>query len=232
VVRFTEREGEGTDLRVIFDKIPADRGGAHNGGRLRFGPDGKLYVTTGSAKDSDNEAQNVAILEGKILRLNPDGSVPEDNPIPGSPVYAVGLRNPYGIDFHPMTGQLYASDNGAKDHEELNLIHPGGNYGWPVVTGATGDARFIDPIWDSGSERQGVSGLAIYSGAQFPDYEGDVFFCVMTSDLLRRVKLAPPGYDSIQLVQDLPVHCQLDVANGPDGALYVADLNRVYRVAR
>ena len=232
VVRLTERNGEGTDLQVVFDRIPADVKGSHNGGRLLFGPDGKLYVGTGAPGDESTGAQKPNVLEGKILRLNPDGSVPPDNPTPGSPVYALGLRNPYGIDVHPQTGRLYAIDNGPKGYDELNLIRPGANYGSPVVLGAPGDARFVDPLWHSGADRPGLSGLAFYVGQQLTEYRGDLFFCLWNSGLLRRVRLASPEYERIEQTEDLAVDCRLDVANGPDGALYTAGLTRISRLGR
>ncbi len=232
VVRFTEQDGVGSDLQVLFDKIPADSKGSHNGGRLRFGPDGKLYVSTGTPGDEGGRAQEMTVLEGKILRLNADGSIPADNPSPGSPVYARGLRNPYGMDFHPRTGQLYSVDNGPKGYDELNVIHPGGNYGTPLVVGAPGDPRFVDPMWTSGAERLGLSGLAFYSGQQLPEYRGDMFFCLWNAGLLRRVRLGAPEQDRIEEMEDLAADCRLDVAEGLDGALYVAGINRIQRIGR
>ena len=232
VVRLTERDGVGSDVQVLFDKIPADVKGSHNGGRLRFGPDGKLYVATGTPGDEGGRAQEIKVMEGKILRLNPDGSVPADNPVPSSPVYAYGLRNPYGMDFHPRTGRLYAVDNGPKGYDELNVIRPGGNYGTPVVVGAPGDARFIDPIWNSGSERLGLSGMVFYSGGQIPEYAGDMFFCVWNTGVLRRVRLGGPELEQVEEMEDLAADCRLDVAEGPDGALYVAGINRIERLGR
>jgi aldose sugar dehydrogenase len=230
VVRFTERDGVASAEQVIFDRIPADSKGSHNGGRMAFGPDGKLYVATGAPGDDSRGAQRLEVLEGKILRLNPDGTAPADNPVAGSPVYALGLRNPYGIAFHPRSGQLYAVDNGPKGYDELNLIRAGGNYGSPTVVGAAGDSRFVDPIWQSGSDRLGLAGLTFYSGAQLADYRGDMFMCLWNAGLLRRVRLAEGDGARIEAIEDLAVDCRLDVTDGPDGALYVADIARILRV--
>ena len=232
VVRLTDRNGGGTDTKVILDKIPADVKGSHNGGRMLFGPDGKLYVATGIRGDEATGSQQPKALEGKILRLEPDGSVPSDNPVPNSPVYALGLRNPYGIAFHPRTGRLYAIDNGPKGYDELNLIRPGGNFGWPTVMGASGDARFVDPLWQSGPERLGLSGLAFYTGGQLDEYQGDLFFCLWNTGTMRRVRLAAPDYERIEQMEDLAVDCRLDVANGPDGALYTAGITQIHRLGR
>ena len=128
--------------RVILDNIP----GAiiHNGGILSFGPDGKLYISTGDAKDEES-AQDIKSLSGKILRINPDGTIPEDNPFRGSPVWSVGHRNIFGMSFDEK-GNLYVTENGTSRDDEINLIKRGKNYGWPVVLGMSNDSRFEDPI--------------------------------------------------------------------------------------
>lgn len=128
--------------KVILDKIP----GAiiHNGGILAFGPDGKLYVSTGDARDEDL-SQDIKSLAGKILRINPDGSVPEDNPYKGSPVWSIGHRNIFGMAFDE-NGDLYITENGTHKDDEINIIQRGKNYGWPLVLGFSDDKRFINPI--------------------------------------------------------------------------------------
>lgn len=128
--------------RVILDKIP----GAiiHNGGILSFGPDGKLYISTGDARDEES-AQDIKSLSGKILRINPDGTIPEDNPFKGSPVWSLGHRNIFGMAFDEK-GNLYITENGTSRDDEINLIKRGKNYGWPVVLGMSNDSRFEDPI--------------------------------------------------------------------------------------
>ncbi len=127
ISRLTFRNGRLEDEVVLLDRIPASL--QHAGSRLEFGPDGKLYATTGDA-DQDAMSQLVSFLGGKVLRINPDGSVPKDNPVPGSYVYSLGHRNPQGIAWHPKTGHLYASEHGPKRYDEINRIFPGKNYGW------------------------------------------------------------------------------------------------------
>lgn len=146
---------------VILEGIP--HAAIHDGGRIVFGPDGNLYVGTGDAGDADL-AQDPASLAGKILRISPDGSVPADNPVPGSAVYSLGHRNVQGLAFDPE-GRLWASEFGSGDVDELNLIVPGGNYGWPIHEGAAGDPRFIDPAaaW-SPTSIASPSGMAILAG--------------------------------------------------------------------
>jgi glucose/arabinose dehydrogenase len=108
IVRFTDVDNVGTSMTVIFDDIGASRRGAHNGGRLVFGPDGKLYVTVGNAEEKEN-SQDLKNPNGKVLRLNSDGSIPADNPIPGSPIFAYGFRNMFGLALHPTTQLFYVT---------------------------------------------------------------------------------------------------------------------------
>lgn len=142
---------------VVIDGIPAAR--THNGGRIAFGPDGMLYVTTGDAGDRDS-AQDLDALSGKILRLAADGGVPVDNPFPGSPVYSYGHRNPQGIAWD-ADGTMYASEFGQDTWDELNVIAAGGNYGWPEAEGVTGDEEFVDPVQQWAPGDASPSGIAI-----------------------------------------------------------------------
>lgn len=146
----------GEPTRVI-DGIPA--AGNHNGGRIAFGPDGMLYVTTGDAGDRDS-AQDVDALSGKILRLTPEGDVPDDNPFAGSPVYSYGHRNPQGIAWD-ADGRMYASEFGQDTWDELNVIEAGGNYGWPDVEGIADDADYIDPVQQWRPDAASPSGIAV-----------------------------------------------------------------------
>ncbi len=142
---------------TVIDGIPA--AGNHNGGRIAFGPDGMLYVTTGDAGDRPS-AQDLGALSGKILRLEPDGGIPADNPFPGSPVYSYGHRNPQGIGWD-RDGTMYASEFGQDTWDELNVIVAGGNYGWPDAEGIAGDARYIDPVQQWAPPEASPSGIAV-----------------------------------------------------------------------
>jgi len=127
---------------IILDKIP----GAiiHNGGILEFGADGKLYISTGDARD-ENLSQDIKSLAGKVLRINPDGSIPEDNPYKGSPIWSIGHRNIFGMAFDEK-GNLYITENGTHRDDEINAIEKGKNYGWPIALGFSKDIRFVNPI--------------------------------------------------------------------------------------
>lgn len=136
----------------------------HNGGRIAFGPDQMLYIATGDAGEPQR-AQDPADLAGKILRVAADGSVPTDNPIAGSAVYSLGHRNVQGLAFDE-TGQLWASEFGAKDVDEVNRITAGANYGWPLVEGPGGGQQFTDPYaWFAPTSTASPSGIAYAQGS-------------------------------------------------------------------
>jgi glucose/arabinose dehydrogenase len=133
------------------------KAGNHNGGRIKFGPDGALYITAGDAGVRER-SQNPAELGGKILRVNPDGTVPTDNPFAGSPVYSYGHRNPQGIAWD-RDGNLWAAEFGQNTWDELNLIEPGVNYGWPVVEGIGTDPAMRNPVHQWSTAEASPSGL-------------------------------------------------------------------------
>ncbi|MDR6971528.1 PQQ-dependent sugar dehydrogenase [Leifsonia shinshuensis] len=162
----------------------------HDGGRIAFGPDGMLYVTVGDASDPQR-AQDVAYLGGKILRLTPDGDVPADNPFPGSPVWSYGHRNPQGIGWDSR-GTMWAAEFGQNTWDELNIIHPGNNYGWPVVEGVGGDPRFIDPVHQWPTDEASPSGLAVVGDTIFlAALRGERLWTVWPTDGGAPVSVAP-----------------------------------------
>jgi len=233
VVRLTEREGRGADPFVLLDRIPGSV--IHDGGRIKFGPDGKLYITTGDA-NAPSSAQEVTSLAGKILRLNPDGSIPADNPFPNSPVWSYGHRNPQGLAWHPITGALFSTEHGPSGlppnccHDEVNVIEPGRNYGWPRVFGIARDPQFVDPILESGLDTWAPSGATFYSTDRLPEeWRGRLFFAALRGQHLQRVTLRAPDFRSVERAEKLFVGDfgrLRDVVQGPDGFLYVTTSNR------
>ncbi|MEV8212802.1 PQQ-dependent sugar dehydrogenase [Leifsonia sp. NPDC077715] len=147
----------------VLTGIP--KAGNHDGGRIAFGPDGMLYITAGDASNPAN-AQNVGSLGGKILRVTPDGQVPADNPFAGSSVWTYGHRNPQGIGWDSR-GTMWASEFGQNTWDELNIIRPGSNYGWPVVEGVGGDPAYTDPVYQWPTSAASPSGLAVVGDTVF-----------------------------------------------------------------
>ena len=174
-VRRFEVDVEQRELRnetVIIDGIPSDR--IHNGGRIAFGPDGLLYVTTGDAANS-TLAQDSESLAGAILRLNDDGSIPEDNPFDNA-VYSYGHRNPQGLAWD-AEGRLWATEHGSNARDELNRIEPGRNYGWPTITGCETHPEMASPVFHS-------SEYATWAPAGAAAVDGSVFFAGLRGERL------------------------------------------------
>lgn len=195
LVRMRDDNGRGVEETILLDNIPG--GSIHDGGRVKFGPDGKLYVTTGDAGNSAN-AQDMRSLGGKILRLEKDGKVPADNPTAGSPVYSFGHRNVEGIAWHPDTKALYQTEHGPSGvfpeccHDEVNLIVAGANYGWPTVRGIARDARFRDPLLESGGTDTWAPAGAAFATRPGP-FRGSFLFATLRGVHLHRVVFGPDG---------------------------------------
>ena len=236
VSRFTERDGSLSEERVILGDAPG--GEIHTAGRLKFGPDGKLYLATGDVLNR-TLPQDPGSLGGKILRFNPDGTVPADNPTPGSYVYSLGHRNPQGLAWHPVTGDLWITDHGPSPtiagepffccHDEINRIVPGGNYGWPLSAGATSDPRFIGPALESGAGTWAPSGAAfVHGNGPLASWSGSFVYGTLLGQHLGRITFAGPGYATVQSSEELLVGAfgrMREVAQGPDGYLYLTTSN-------
>ncbi len=225
VSRLTESQGRAGNEVVILDDLPA--GSIHDGGRVKFGPDGKLYVTQGDAGNT-SLSQSLSSLGGKILRINPDGSIPGDNPFPGSPIYSYGHRNPQGLAWHPATGQLFSTEHGPSGNDEVNVIRAGGNYGWPVIVGRGGSPDFIDPILLF-NPAVAPGGATFYSGSQLSPWQGSLFFTALIGQHLHRVVLTGPQLDQVGSNERLfqgEFGRLRDVAQGTDGFLYFSTSNR------
>ncbi len=213
VVRMRYSGGRLGPPRVLLSGIP--RAQNHNGGRLRFGPGGRLYVSTGDAGLRD-EAQARGSLAGKILRINPDGSVPAGNPF-GNPVWSYGHRNIEGLAFDAR-GRLWASELGENIRDEMNRIHRGGNYGWPTVEGGDGPGPFRDPFVTWATSRCSPSGIATSHGYA---YVG-----ALRGEALWRVKLnAPRARHKVRYLHERLGRIRT-VERAPDGTLWITTSNR------
>jgi glucose/arabinose dehydrogenase len=231
ISRIRDNSGRGGAEQILLDSFP----GAviHDGCRLRFGPDGKLYATTGDAAQR-SQAQDLGSLAGKILRLNPDGTVPADNPFgPASPVYTYGHRNPQGLAFHPQTGVLFATEHGPSGevgfgaYDEVNIIVAGGNYAWPEAVGAPHLPQFHDPLLSYPDAAVPPGDATFYLAPLIPQWTGNFFFASLGAQHLQRVVLDDAG--NVVAIERLfaGVYGRLrEVVEGPDGALYVTTSNR------
>lgn len=186
VSQFTFEKNSLKDEKVILDNLPG--GLIHNGGRLRFGPDGKLWVLTGDA-GNENLAQSLSSLGGKVLRLNDDGSIPDDNPLKNSAIYSYGHRNPQGLDWSPEGRELYISEHGSSNFDEINIVKANQNYGWPQVSRCfSDDPRFQNPILCSEETTWAPSGLAFLK-TDLPKYKNSFIFAGLRGQILERVKV-------------------------------------------
>jgi glucose/arabinose dehydrogenase len=209
----------------------------HNGGNLHFGPDGKLYISVGNSDDKNDAvdpAQDLNSPLGKLHRFNAGVplSVPGDNPFSGRSIYAYGLRNSFDFDFDPITGQVFATENGDACNDEINRLLPGGNYGWrpnyPCDDGAPGGPNpaynTIPPLiyW---TYSIAPTGLTFYRGDLIPEWKNDLFMCAFkdSSTALHHFKLnaARTAITSHTIISG--TQCRTDVLTGPDGALYYSE---------
>jgi aldose sugar dehydrogenase len=236
------------DLQVIFKATPLKDTDNHYGGRLAFLPDGTFVLTVGEGFEYREQAQNLSSDLGKIVRLNDDGSVPQDNPFVGRAsvrpeIYTWGHRNEQGLIFDAQSGRLYETEHGPRGGDELNIIVAGRNYGWPVITyGMDYSGAYVSPYTQRPGLEQPViywtpsiapSGLALYRGDKFPAWQGDLFVGALAFKHLRRVHLDERGnvLDQEQLLNDL--HWRIrDVRAAPDGYLYVCTDETDGRVLR
>jgi glucose/arabinose dehydrogenase len=236
------------DLQVIFKATPLKDTDNHYGGRMAFLPDGTFVLTIGEGFEYREQAQDLASDLGKIVRLNEDGSVPQDNPFVGQAgvrpeIYTWGHRNEQGLIFDAQSGLLYETEHGPRGGDELNIIVAHKNYGWPVITyGMDYSGAYVSPYTQRPGLEQPViywtpsiapSGLAMYRGEKFPAWKGDLFVGALAFKHLRRVHLDERGnvMNQEELLNDL--HWRIrDVRAAPDGYLYVSTDEADGRVLR
>ena len=218
VIRITEEDNKAIQVVTILDKIPGSA--FSNGGVIKFGPDGKLYVGTGSVSDYSDEPQNLDSLSGKILRLNDDGTIPSDNPFEESYVFTLGHRNPTGLAWNSQ-GQMYATDSGPTKNDEINLIKAGSNYGWPEVQCFSKIVNLVNPLecFDPGLE---PGGIIFYSGDKF-DIDNQMILATQKATNLFKVQINDDGVNLDRILSG--VGRIRDVGQGPDGYVYIITTN-------
>ena len=225
VVRYREVGNTLGEPAVLLDQVGAADN--HDGARVRFGPDRKLYVTMGDTA-APPTAQDLGTLTGKILRLNDDGSVPADNPFAGSPIFSYGHRNPQGIDWHPVTGEPWGSEHGQTGNDEINRLQPGRNYGWPVIEADQTRAGMETPIMFF-SPSIAPSGASFYTGTAIAGFRQNLFVGALAGQHLLRVRFEPNDPNRVAGTERLLAGRFgriRDVVSGPDGALYLCTSNR------
>jgi glucose/arabinose dehydrogenase len=227
------------NLQVIFSQKPKLPSKAHFGSRLVFDQKGHLFVTLGERSEARfrEQAQDLGSHLGKIVRIRPDGSVPEDNPFVGQSgalpeIWSYGHRNIQAAAIHPETGALWEIEHGPRGGDEINIAEPGANYGWPVVShgvnyegtpvgsGRQRQAGMVDPLY-TWTPVIAPSGMIFYSGSAFPDWRGDLFVGGLRSTALVRLELDGSRVaNEERLLEDLGKRIR-DVVEGPDGVLYL-----------
>ncbi|NRA06356.1 MAG: PQQ-dependent sugar dehydrogenase [Nitrosopumilus sp.] len=222
LVRYVESNNSLTEDKILFEGIPG--ASYHDGGRIKFGPDGKLYITTGDSGDP-NLSQRLDSLAGKILRINSDGSIPEDNPFPDSAVFSFGHRNPQGIGWD-KSGVLIGTEHGQSAHDEINLIQAGKNYGWPDVIGDETKDGMTNPLLHSGDDTWAPSGGSFYYGDEIPHWNGKYFVASLRGEHLLAIdfdsKYNVVSFEKLFLGEFGRLR---NVVSGPDG-LYVLTSNQ------
>lgn len=239
-------------VRVIFRALPTYNGTLHFGSRLAFGPDRKLYITTGDRSDAPMRkyAQQLDNHLGKVLRINPDGSIPDDNPFVGQSnakpeIWSYGHRNTQAMAFD-ADGKLWITEHGTRGGDELNLIEKGKNYGWPVQ--AYGEEYSGQPIAGAETSRPGMeqpvyywdpviapSGMQFYTGSVFPEWRGNLFIGALKDENLVRLRMANTRVSGEERLLGQRSQRIRDVRQGADGALYIVtdqqngELWRVHR---
>lgn len=236
VVRFTEAEGIGRDPEVMLEIPLTTNSLIHNGGNLHFDAEGRLYLSVGDYENPAN-AQDLDVMPGKIHRFDVTeaGLIPaEGNPFEGSSIFAYGLRNSFDFAFDPETGSIYATENGDHCDDEINLILRGFHYGHGEDYRCGGTAAGVDTTYYVQpmirfTPTEAPTGILIYDHEAAPAWAGNLFFCVWNDGYpsLRMLTL-DEGRRAIDTITEIPLgagRCRIDIAAGPDGALYMSSVD-------
>lgn len=227
---------------IAFDGYVIRRGmiaaSNHDGCRIRFGPDQKLWVTMGDAGNS-SRAQDPNVMNGKVLRVNSDGTIPTDNPVllgaaARTAIYTWGNRNPQGLTFEPGTGRAFEVEHGDATHDEINILVAGGNYGYPIYRGPAGVPGYVDPAWSSGSVTLATSGGEFVSGPQWGAWSGSLMVATLKEQDLRRFELFDASARQADILFNNVWGRLRTPRLAPDGSLYLTTDNgtgdRVIRI--
>jgi glucose/arabinose dehydrogenase len=232
-----------TEVRTIFEMSGGDFGDRHFGSRIKEAADGTLYVTIGDRGDRES-AQDLSRHNGSVLRLNRDGSVPKDNPFQNSQapeIWSYGHRNPQGLDI-ASDGTIWAVEHGARGGDEVNVIEKGNNYGWPVISYGT---HYSGGKIGEGTSKAGMeqpefywdpsiapSGLMVYEGDMFPEWQGDIFVGSLKFDYISRLSGQP--FREVQQIETPETRRVRDVREAPDGSIWFIseDRDAIYRLSR
>ncbi|MGX5217666.1 PQQ-dependent sugar dehydrogenase [Pseudomonas segetis] len=240
-------DGQLQDVKTLFTALPAKAGSSHYGGRIAFLPDNSLLLTLGDGFDYREQAQDLSNHLGKIVRINRDGSVPEDNPFvdvkdAAPEVYSYGHRNVQGIVYAPQLKRVYSHEHGPRGGDELNLIKPGVNYGWPLITyGVDYNGAQISPYTELPGLEQPLlqwtpsvapSSLMLYSGSGFKYWKGDLFASTLAEKSVRRIRMKNGMLAGQEvLFEELDERIR-GVFGGPDGNIYLLTDNAEGRVLK
>jgi len=237
------------DIEVIYRQYPKVTGTGHYGSRLVFGRDKTLFITLGE-RQKFTPSQDLSSTLGKVVRINRDGSIPADNPVlkgARAEIYSFGHRNPQGAALHPLTGQLWVHEHGPQGGDEINLVKPAGNYGWPYISYG---CHYGDPVGEACRIGEGThapdyiepisywvplsiepSGMMIYNGDRFPQWRNDIFLGALAGRALWRVKIQQEAeVEREALFSELNERIR-DVEQGPDGWIYmITDSGKLFQI--
>jgi glucose/arabinose dehydrogenase len=233
LVRYVDSNNTGTDMQILLDKIPASSRGLHSGGALAFGPDEKLYITVGN-RARDELSQDPSSLNGKILRINKDGSIPDDNPFTDSPVYTLGHRNMFGIAFNMLEKFGIVTENGERHYDEINMIEKGENYGFPIQQVpdlppelSDSSSKPLRSYWETIAPAQAI----YYDGEKFPELKGKFIFAAFLTGNLHALEINKENKEIIEEVVIRLNHTGPSISLAPsiDGDIYYGGI-QIYKL--